>query len=759
MNFRRIISICLTLLVYCFPEKLSAMHIIGGEITYECLGDAPNNSRRYKFTMKIYRDCLGNGADYDNPAEMAIYQGIPGGGPGSYVRIQVFQAFSPSITNILPVPPDCIASIPNVCVQQAIYTFERVLPILTNESYYVVYQRCCRNVTINNIITPGDIGATYMTELNPEAQAVCNNSPVFDNFPPIIICKDFALSFDHSATDSNGDQLIYDLVAPLQGGGPLLQQPALTSCEGAKPTPPCGPPFDAVIFAPPYTLANPMGGNPQVSINTITGLITGIPQVQGQFVVGVRVREYRNGVLLSELRRDFQFNVADCEPTVLANIETDSFRIVGPKKFAIKSCGENTVEFVNKSVDPAKITNFEWRFDLGNGTVFSEKEVWNATVTFPDTGSYTGMLLLNPGSDCGDTAFIEVNIFPKVTASFAYDYDTCVADPVIFADQSFGDGVINRWDWRFGVPGGQSSEQNPDFQYPYPGDHPVRLRVTDTNKCTDDTIQVIQWYPVPPLIVVEPNTFLGCAPANIFFNNLSFPIDSTYHIVWNFGDGTSVENVISPTHLYDEPDVYDVSVAITSPIGCFIADSFPNWIRVEPSPIADFEADPDTLLTTFNNTVQFLDKSQGAAHWNWQLDKYKTSIEQNPIFTFPDTGLVKIRLIVTHAKGCKDSLIKYLDIRPVVLWHMPNAFTPNGDGLNDGFFGKGFLEGATNFNMTIWNRWGELVFETSDHTEEWNGRVQNTGGMSPSGVYVYLVTFTGPRGEPFEFRGFATLVK
>lgn len=754
MNLRG--TLTLFSILFLAPTISSAMHIIGGEITYECLGDAPNNSKRYRFIMKIYRDCLGNGAPYDDPAEMAIYSGVPNG--STFTTVQTFQVFNPIITEIEPIPPDCIAQIPTVCVQQAIYTFERTLPVLANASYFIVYQRCCRNLTISNLINPGDVGATYAMEITAAAQGVCNNSPVFKNFPPIIICKDFFLDFDHSAIDVDGDQLIYDFVAPLQGGGPLLQAPALTSCEGAKPTPPCSPPFENVIFSPPYSLLDPMGGNPKVTINNNSGLITGTPNTQGQFVVGVRVREFRNGVQLSELRRDFQFNVADCQPTVLANIETDSFKIVGSKKFAIKSCGENTVEFQNLSLDQSKISSWEWRFDLNNGNIFSEKQTWNATVPFPDTGSYTGLLILNPNSDCGDTAYISVDIFPKITASFTYDYDTCVAGPVVFTDHSFGDGGVNAWDWRFGVPGARSSEQDPEYLYPIPGNHAVRLRVSDQNRCSDDTLQVIEWFPVPPLIVVEPSSYLGCAPANIFFNNLSTPIDETYDIVWDFGDGSIVEDSISPTHLYNIPGSYDVSVSITSPIGCSISANFPDLIRVEPSPTADFECSPDTLLTNFNNTVQFIDKSIDAAHWNWQLGNSKTTIEQSPIYTFPDTGRVKIRLIVTHAEGCKDSMIKYLDIRPIVLWHMPNAFTPNGDGVNDGFLGKGFLEGATDFNMTIWNRWGELVFETSDPDASWNGQAQNTGGMSPAGVYVYLVTFTGPRGEPFEFRGFATLI-
>lgn len=732
------------------------MHIIGGEITYECLGDAPNNQRQYRFTMKIYRDCQGNGAAFDNPAEMAIYQGTLGNN-------NLFVTFNVSTMGIKPLEADtpaCVDKFPsNVCVEQATYVFTRTLPILQTGSYFIVYQRCCRNTSITNILTPGDVGATYMVELTAAAQQQCNNSPVFNNFPPIVICKDFDIGFDHSATDPEGDQLVYSFCAPFTGGGPLLNQPALFDCDGAKPTPPCAPPFGTVTFIPPLTPGNPMGGAPLIDINSMTGLITGKPNMLGQFVVGVCVQEFRNGVLLSTVKRDFQFNVADCEPTVLASITTDSSKIVGPNQYVIKSCGRNNIFFNNESVDQAKIDSFEWRFTFSPDSIFSDRKNWDANVTFPGVGSYAGSLMLNPGSECGDTAYINIEIYPEVTASFTYDYDTCVAGPVVFTDQSFGDGVVDRWDWDFGVPGGKSSDQNPDYQYTSPGNHPVRLFVVDKNICTDDTTQVINWFPVPPLIIIQPSSYLGCSPADIFFNNLSTPIDETYHIVWDFGDGKTVEDIISPTHTYTEPGIYNVTVAITSPIGCFTSDDFPNLIKIEPSPVANFECDPDTDLSNFNNTVQFTDLSTGAVHWNWQLGNSKTTIEQNPVYTFPDTGLVKVRLIVTHPAGCKDSMIKYLDIRPIVLWNMPNAFTPNGDGLNDGFLGKGYLEGATNFRMTIWNRWGELVYETSNPNDEWNGRAQNTGGMSPAGVYVYLVSFTGPRGEPFEFKGFATLLR
>lgn len=281
----------------------------------------------------------------------------------------------------------------------------------------------------------------------------------------------------------------------------------------------------------------------------------------------------------------------------------------------------------------------------------------------------------------------------------------------------------------------------------------------DKNNCTDNITKIVNWFPVPPLIILQPSRYIGCAPANITFTNLSTPIDSTYDIQWDFGDGKTTSGVISPAHVYDEPGVFDVKVAITSPIGCFTSDEFYNLIRVEPSPVADFTYFPDSLLSNFNNTIQFTDLSTGADRWNWQFDRYGTTTKRNPEFTFPDTGLMKVTLIVTHPEGCKDSLSKYLDFSPQIRWYMPNAFTPNGDGQNDGFLGKGYLEGATNFHMTIWNRWGEMVFETTDPLEEWNGRQMNTGDMSPEGVYVYLVNFTGPRGQKEEFKGYATLIR
>ena len=738
------------------PAMVEARHIIGGDITYVCLGETTPGMKRWRFTMHIYRDCYGNGANFDTPAEFAIYK-------GSETNNSLFSTYSISnydYTKLIPDTPQCVTNIPLVCVEQAVYTFEDELPVLTNESYFIVHQRCCRNNTITNIVNPGDVGATYFIELNPEAMAVCNNSPTFTNFPPIIICNNFPLQFNHSAIDADGDILLYSFCKAIAGGGNIVFEPQLTSCIGAKPTPPCPPPFDYVPYAvPDYNFNIPVGGDPKITINPVSGIITGTPEIIGQFVVAVCVQEYRNGQLLSTVQREFQFNVADCTPDIDAKLSADSLTI-NIEEYTIKSCGEKTIFFENKTTEATNVEDVEWRFDI-NGTIVSDKDnKWFTAFTFPDTGLYHGLLLINQSSGaCSDTAFINVRIYPEVNASFAFDYDTCVAGPVIFTDHSTGEGGVNQWKWNFGIPGSASSQQNPTYQYPIPGNHPVTLKVTDMNQCSDDTTVIIQWFPVPPVIIIKPSSYLGCVPANIFFDNLSTPIDDTYNIIWYFGDGDSTQNVISPTHLYDVEGIYDVRVEITSPIGCYVDADFPNLIRVEPSPIAAFTCDPDSALSNFNNTIHFIDQSIGAYRWNWQLGPDFTTQLQSPTHTFLDTGKVTVRLIVTHPEGCKDSTSKEIDFRPVVTWYMPNAFTPNGDGKNDDFYGKGFLNGATNFKMAIWNRWGELIYETTNPNDKWNGEKRNTSGMSPEGVYIYVVSFTGPRGEPNEFKGFATLVR
>ena len=735
-----------------FQTTLEARHIVGGGITYECL-----ENNRYRFTMKVYRDCnCTNCAGFDEAANIGIYRCV-GDNCGTQTQQTTYGWIEVPLgatRNISSPDYECLIE-PNICVEEGVYTFELTLPA-SDLSYHVSYQRCCRNITINNLLNPDAQGATYTVEIKPEAAIVCNSSPVFRNFPPTVICADEQLIFDHSAIDPDGDQLVYEFCAPLQGGGPNTTQGILSTCVGAAPTPACPPPYVPVQFLPPnYSAERPMAGKPVVQINPNTGEITGTPEIQGQFVVGVCVSEYRDAVLLSRTYRDFQFNVENCDPEVQAELQRDIQ--IDQQTYGVNSCGSVDVQFINQSFQERFIDDFVWSFDLQGREVTSR--VWDPVITFPGVGTYNGLLILNPNTNCGDTAFILVNVYPDLEADFEYEYDTCVAGDVAFTDLSrTGAEAIVEWNWEFG-DGDASEVQNPAHLYREPGDIPVTLSILDENECATSVTKNIRYFPVPALLVVSPSAELGCEPIDIFFDNLSFPIDDTYDIRWGFGDGgTSGE--ISPTHTYEDIGTFTVDLSITSPIGCETDTIFPDLITVLPAPNAGFSfSPPSEQLSILNPEVRFRDESRKATRVFYDFGDGSNSLIRDPIYNYLDTGRYQVTQIVTHPNGCVDSAFQWIDSRPEVRYHLPNAFSPNADGLNDEYRGVGIMIGAENFNLGIWNRWGQQVFSTTDPTEGWNGRIYNTGDQAPVGVYVVKVSFDGPRGERFEYKTFATLLQ
>ncbi|MEP6794385.1 MAG: hypothetical protein ABJB16_08670, partial [Saprospiraceae bacterium] len=184
--------ICLGLFM-SLGSVLNARHIVGGEIYYDCMG--PGNmpdTRNYRLTMKVYRDCAGNGAEFDNPAQIGLYSFIN----GTYAFVRDFPNIRHGAVESLEfVENPCLILPPNVCVEQTSYIIDLTnMPIIAG-SYIVSWQRCCRNNTINNIIAPNNTGATYTIEITEEAQRTCNSGPRFTNFPPIGICVNDPINF------------------------------------------------------------------------------------------------------------------------------------------------------------------------------------------------------------------------------------------------------------------------------------------------------------------------------------------------------------------------------------------------------------------------------------------------------------------------------------------------------------------------------------------------------------------------------------
>lgn len=753
----------LLLLFFCclaFTPTAISRHIIGGEMTYECQGiDSVRNEVTFLVTLTMYRDSKGNGAQIDPLANFGIYRqnGVEGSN-WSWISTIANVSRGPVEQVEIVTNNPCILVPVDVGVEKASYFFTLKLPI-GDVNYMIGYQRCCRNETILNLVSPGDTGAAFTTVISPEAQKACNNSPSFQNFPPVVICVNRPINFDHSAFDMDGDSLVYEFCAPLTAGGTdgATTPGSPEACTGVTPNPQnCLPPFNDVTFkGPTFSVDRPMAGNPVVNIDPVTGMIGGSPSLLGQFVVGVCAKEYRNGVLIGTLRRDFQFNVTTCEVAVVADLKASANV---ESEYTINSCGDYTINFQNLSTDVRYIQNYHWAFDI-NGEI-KTYNTRNVSITFPGLGSYTGTMILNkdlPGlAECSDTATITVNVYPDINAGYEFLYDTCVAGPVAFTDLSVsGAGPIKKWYWDFVE--GTSAAQDPNFEFETPGVKPVRLIAEDDNLCRDTSIQNVNYFPVPSLIIIEPNTFTGCQPASIFFDNLSKPIDDTYKIEWDFGDGMTSE-VVSPTHLYEDIGSYSVGLKITSPLNCETFKNFNSLIKVVPSPTAGFSFTPEEP-NLFNNTVQFIDESVDAVAYLWTFDSLDISLLQSPSYTFRDTGQYLISQIVLHPSGCSDTASILLPIYPYINFFVPNAFTPNNDGLNDDFIPKGSFDGINGYSFTIWNRWGDRVFVTEDYSLGWNGQRNNTGEDAPPGVYAYLIEYIDPLGDKQIIKGHCTLLR
>jgi len=157
---------------------------------------------------------------------------------------------------------------------------------------------------------------------------------------------------------------------------------------------------------------------------------------------------------------------------------------------------------------------------------------------------------------------------------------------------------------------------------------------------------------------------------------------------------------------------------------------------VHPLPVAGFNTDQGSA-TMMDPEVRFVDTSSGAVAWVYDFGDGAESSEKSPVYSYMTLGTYTTRQIVTSEHSCLDTAYLEVVIEPELLVHVPNAFTPDGDGVNDVF--QPVLNGfdVRSYRLTVWNRWGEAIFESADETQAWDGRAPGTSGPVQDGVYVW----------------------
>lgn len=545
---RRLLHIwVLLLLMVVMNYPVYATHVVGGEVTYKCLG---NNW--YLIKIDLYIDCL-------NGEPTAISQDKP-------AYIGIFDADKPSQFTIIdsiakpteiPVPPNfnnqCVNNPPQLCLRKVSFAKQYQLPPNAN-GYRAVYTRCCRNASINNIHNSSELGATYYCDIPPVQEAVCNNSAVFKNYPPQIICINNPLVYDHSATDPDGDSLSYEFCYAYSGGEP----------KDPKPIPQATIPPAITGYINPYSYTNPMGGNPQVKINPTTGIISGTPVMQGRYVVSVCCHEWRNGVMINTVKREFQFVVTNCSKAVVANVPqySDEFNTY------IVECESNTVKFVNNSTG-----GFSYLWDFGvPGATSTDYE---PTYTYPDTGVYVMKLVVNKNSTCPDSISRLVKVYPSYSTDFVTEGLKCPMSNIQFNDLSDGTyKPVVSWAWDFG-DGNFSSDQNPLHAYKQGGLYNVKLISKSIKGCSDTSIQqldVEKFYP-----------FAGNDTIIVKGEYINFNASGGIQYTWTPSDRLNFSDGSNPRGYYPDTGRYSYNVHIKSAYGCEGDDSIHIWVVGQPS--------------------------------------------------------------------------------------------------------------------------------------------------------------------------------
>jgi len=629
---RYIISILIILNL--FSSRSS--HIVGGEIYYDYLG---NNN--YKFYISVYRDCLSSGASFDSPLSLGLFN-------SSNQLIQNVQINFTGSNNVPVVFNNpCVTPPSNICTENSVYTVTLNLPP-TPGGYTLAYQRCCRGPNINNLNDPSDTGFTLWCQVpGTTDNNFINSSPRFNGYPPLLLCNNEDLIFDHSATDPDGDQLIYSLVTPYSGANSL--NPA--------PSPPPAPPYNNVIWAGGNNATNPLGPGATISIDPTTGLLTASPNLTGLYVVGIRVQEIRNGVVINQTIRDFLFKVFNCNLQINAvlPLQTQLSTFAG-------YCTGLGVQFENQSTSQVPPT-YSWDFGVPGITTDVSSD-FAPSYIYPQPGLYTVTLVVNPGVSCTDTAYMDVIVGDPYTVSYTSEDSLCFnGNNFNFASNTDAPaGSTIEWDFGPNATTPNSTGPNANnINFSASGYMPVTVEA-NFFLCSASYTDSVYIYPNAIAGMIYPDT-VECEGLEINFLNNS---QNSSMYTWDFGvagTNTDVSSEPNPTFTFPVPGTYDIQLISSSSPEC--ADTIKETIVINHKLEVAFTSE-DSLChegNSFNFVGDVFGPSGSSFTWNFGPHGSilnSTNIIENGV-SFDTTGSIQVSLVGEY-NICKETAYKQIYI-------------------------------------------------------------------------------------------------
>ena len=447
--------------------------------------------------------------------------------------------------------------------------------------------------------------------------SVSNSNPTYTLFPPLFLCVGNFFTFDHSATDLDGDSLFYSFYTPYADAAPTFPLNVAT--------------FTPLIWNAGYSATSPLNaGGPALTLNSATGLLSGTPNSIGQFQVGVKTTEYRSGIKVSDMVRDFQFNIINCPPPAQALITPSG---------TLSVCSGSTLTFPNNS--DAAATNWTWNFgDLS--TTSDTSTLQYPTYTYPGPGSYTATLITNAGTSCADTSTAVVTVTtPPASPTAGSNSPVCVGATLNLTATPVG-GATYTWT---GPNSFSSTLQNPSIAGVTAlaaGTYSVTATVAGCTGPAGTTTVVVNSAPAAPTAGSNSPVCEG-SPLNLTANTIA---GATYS--WTgpnaFSSALEDPTIASPTVLAS--GTYSVTVTVggcTGPAGT-------TSVTVNPSPVAPTVGSNSPVCA--GSTILLTSNTIAGATYSWTGPAaYSSSLEDptRPVATAAMAGTYSLTVTVA---GC-----------------------------------------------------------------------------------------------------------
>ena len=771
---------------------LSGRHLVGGDITYTCLGKNAAGLNEYTIRLNVYRDCRPNdqsptNTPFDPVTTIYIYHAQ---------SLQLARSVLVSLKDTMALPltgsDTCVAPPTNLCYEYGWYETTVALPD-NSSGFHVVWGRCCRNETILNIVNPGEYGMAISARI-PDTD-LCNNSPAFIQNLPTYICRNSLFEFDHRAVDADGDSLVYQLVTPSTVGSQSDPFPL---------APP--PPFPQVPWAPPFSRTNMVPGNPPLQLDRSTGLISMRPNSTGQFVFSLIVYEYRNRVQIGSVSRDIQINIIDCPINFPPDVAvTPNDNMSGDTLFFskdVESCFDFNIEDINGLNVPEDriVVNIKGpmaqpvsgvKVELVTQTIsnITANICWKPPCEFvPDKDSYIVFEAIDQNTCPGPNITLDTFFFRLLPIELDPPEINCIT-------RIDGNSLQLNWD---ALP--PSAQAGFEGYYIYRDDGNGWQEIAQIHSADQDSFvdlsaptdpgtiycyRMARARTCPEFMLSEPGTSVCSESAEVWEICQASIINEAVNVSWkpssisgflkyniyrklpgekNFQRMESITDQTISSWTDSTLDATGVAACYQlSIVNVCGAEILTKMHCVMPLRLTE---------STFNLSLDwepYLGWEMGVETYEvWKipeegdpqlltsLNGFTQSYNDRQILNEEGVYCYQIRAIPVAGRGCEEESYSWLmcyTFDPNLF--IPNAFTPNGDGINDRFQINGAF--VRRFELNIFDRWGRLVFQAQAMGDSWDGTIK--GRLAPEGVYAFKLSAEGFDGKKFERSGSITLIR